>query len=197
MLAIVLPLVATLVGVLSLYIAYRSFRHSTGKDIAESRKQEIIEAIRTQLSPVDTKQVQLGSQLEQLTNRAVQLETQLGKLTDRQGNVLDRLSILETKIEVFWRTVAMDAAKIIHSPDPRRSRVDYLLEQFTEGTLTTAEELELRKILVTIRDYEPGAPSVFPIHPGEQVAAAILLRTMEYVIGDTKLCLTTLANQAT
>lgn len=93
-----------------------------------------------------------------------------------------RMAILETKVDVFWKQIAMDAAKILHQPDPRRARVDALLEAFMEDALSPQEELELRKILLKIRNWEPGQELEFPISDGEQAVAALLLRTMNYAI---------------
>jgi hypothetical protein len=93
-----------------------------------------------------------------------------------------QLAVLETKIDVFWRTIAVDAAKILHQPDPRRAMIDTLLEHFMEDRLTSEEEFQLRKYLVTIRNWEPGQDVGFPVHPGEQTAAAILLSTMSHAM---------------
>ena len=93
-----------------------------------------------------------------------------------------RLTIIETKMEVFWREVAGDLARVLHHPEPTRWRVDELLETLMNGTLTTAEATELKSYLYTIRDWEEGSPAPFKIFQGEQVAAAILLHTIEHVI---------------
>lgn len=92
------------------------------------------------------------------------------------------ITSLETKVDLFWKAVAVDVAKILHQPDPRRARVDSLLESFLAGTLSDEERGELRGYLEQIRDWEPGKASGFPIRSGEQVAAAILLATMDYAL---------------
>lgn len=92
------------------------------------------------------------------------------------------VGIVKTQIEVIWRSVALDMAKILHKPDPARRHVDVLLEALQNETLTYDEELELRKLLVLIRDWEPGRDVGFPVTDGEQAAAALLLITMEYAI---------------
>jgi hypothetical protein len=175
--------ISTCIAVFAVAISWLSYRQATNKDAATTHKEEIIAAIQSQLTPVNEKQARLENRLQWLTDHTSQADAQAAKYIERQLTVMDRLSVLETKIEVFWRTVAMDAAKIIHSPDPARAHIDRLLEQFIEGTLTKDEELELRKTLVMIRDHTPGQALEFPIHPGEQVAAAILLRTMPYITG--------------
>jgi hypothetical protein len=51
------------------------------------------------------------------------------------------------------------------------------------GTLTPEEKTELRKTLISIRDWEPGGKEIgFPVYQGEQVAAALLLLTMEHAM---------------
>lgn len=97
-----------------------------------------------------------------------------------------RLTVIETKMDVFWRSVAVDAAKILHHPEPERAHIDALLDAFLDARMTQAEAEELRGYLQTIRDWEQGRPSDFPIYPGEQVAATILLHTMDHVIAPLK-----------
>lgn len=82
-------------------------------------------------------------------------------------------------MEPFWQLLAVNMARILHSPLPGRERVDYLLERFMDGGINAREADELRAKLTQIRDYEPGKPSPFPIYAGEQTAAAILLTTLE------------------
>lgn len=97
-----------------------------------------------------------------------------------------RMAIMETKMEVFWRDVSFDAARILHHPEASRERVDDLLDIFMARTMTTEEEAELRGYLTTIRDWEPGMPAPFRMFPGEQLASAILLSTMDHVTAKDK-----------
>lgn len=158
-------------------VAWRE-RHS-------DRETERIKAIaRNESQQMSAQLLELATRLDNVVTRQNDLAAQLHEMNERMGRSLDRLAVMETKIEVFWRSVAMDAAKIIHSPDPRRARVDTLLESFMNGTLTKEEDQELRKVLIVMRDAEPGrSPDPgFPVYPGEQIAAAILLRTMEHAL---------------
>jgi hypothetical protein len=98
------------------------------------------------------------------------------------GPLRQDVAVLKSQVEVFWKAVALDAAKILHQPDPARAQMDHLLEALVEDILTPEEELQLRKYLVAVRNWEPGQDAGFPVSPGEQTAAAILLRTMEHVI---------------
>lgn len=94
--------------------------------------------------------------------------------------VTTRLTVIEAKLDVFWRNVALDAAKILHHPEATRARVDELLDRFTGGSLDDTGAAELRGYLETIRDWEPGSPAPFTIIQGEQPAAVMLLHTLTY-----------------
>jgi hypothetical protein len=91
----------------------------------------------------------------------------------------ERVTIVETKMEVFWREIAGDMARVLHHPEPSRARVDELLDTLLAGTITPTEADELSGYLEVIRDWEYGMAAPFKIFPGEQVAAAILLHTMK------------------
>lgn len=97
------------------------------------------------------------------------------------------ITSLETKVDVFWKAVNVNVAKVLHQPDPRRRHVDALLERFMAemeggGMLTFEEHAELHGYLETIRDWEPGKHAAFPIRDGEQFGAAILLAALDYMI---------------
>jgi PAS domain S-box-containing protein len=97
--------------------------------------------------------------------------------------VNSRLSVLETKIDVFWRNVAFDAAQILHSPHVRRARVDALLEKFQLSYLTGEESAELLHLLAVIRGgYEPEDSSI-PVALGERFAAGVIERVIELMTG--------------
>jgi hypothetical protein len=103
------------------------------------------------------------------------------------GPVSGKLDVLEAKMDVFWRQVAVDAAKILHQPNPERRYLDSLLDAFTESLdaqvpMAPDKEVALRKELVRIRNWEPGDDLGYPVRDGEQTAAAILLRTMSHVV---------------
>jgi hypothetical protein len=93
--------------------------------------------------------------------------------------ITDRLSVIETKVEVFWRSVAINQASILHQPDPRRAHIDVLLEALKLGTLTHEQDVQLRHSLHLIRDWEPGKDVGFPVLQGEQTAASLLLSVMD------------------
>lgn len=84
----------------------------------------------------------------------------------------ERLARLETKVEVFWKSVALDAAKILHTPHPENARRDDLLEKFTDGSITR-EELE--ELIRTLNKIVEEKHREF----GERTAASTLLRAIE------------------
>jgi hypothetical protein len=160
-------LVGSLVAVLALW---RTTRRESGED----RRSEIAAAVSSAVSPVKDALTRNSERISQLTDADTKMATQL-------SDMASRVAVLDTKMEVFWRSVALDAAKILHSPNPARRHVDELLEELMAGTISDARKSELRGILERVRDYHAGDRTDFPIYPGERVAAAILLRTMEYV----------------
>lgn len=82
-----------------------------------------------------------------------------------------RLTALETKVDVFWRALAVDAAQILHSPDPEKARQDDLLDQFMAGGLRGAEMLELVQLLEEIREDHDALA-------GERLAASVVLQAI-------------------
>lgn len=108
----------------------------------------------------------------------------LEPLKVEQGDSKTRVAVLETQVNLLWANLQKDIARIMHSPDPRRAHVDYFMDKLIDGEpLTSGEETELRDILTKIMHYEPGvSPDLgFPVHPGEQMQAAFLLRSLDYV----------------
>jgi hypothetical protein len=157
-----LPVLEACIAFAAVVIAGMSYRHTTSDTARKSSEKAIADAV----GPVH--------------DHALTLEKSLSHVSDRLSNIADRMTAVETKTEVFWRSVAIDVAKVLHSPVPERAHIDKLLEKLMAGKLNDADKRELETILVAIRDYEPGQKTAFPVYPGEQVAAVILLRAMEY-----------------
>lgn len=175
----VVSAIAAILGTVVIWLGYRDSRRNNAR---KQSVEEIKAIVHEEIKAFVDKQQEQGTRVDGVITRQQETTGDLHELADKMGRVLDRLAVMETKIEVFWRSVAMDAAKIIHSPDPRRAHIDELLDAFMGGSLTTEQAAELRKILVFLRDWEPGKPANFPVYPGEQVAAAILLRTMDHAL---------------
>lgn len=139
---------------------------------------ESTDPLRDSLSHHSAQLVQQGERINRLEDMMKDNSTELKSLHDK-------LSQMSVKVDMYWASLeqlAMNAAKGLHQPHPERQRLDHLLEQFIEGTLTDTERTELKKILVQIRNYEPTSPPLeFPVLQGEQTFAAILLSTMDLV----------------
>ena len=104
------------------------------------------------------------------------------KVVEELFDPLDkRVTVVETKMDLFWQKLAGDMARVLHHPEPSRVNIDILLEDLMDGTLTPEGTTELSRYLRIILDWEPGDDVGFTVYPGEQVAAAILLHTLEYV----------------
>jgi hypothetical protein len=176
--------IGSVVGVIGIVIAWLSYRENHSAAAQAALAETIKGIVKETLEPVVAKQAEATLLLGQMSERQNALDASLKELQGKLGGVLDRVAILDTKVEVFWKNVAMDAAKIIHSPDPRRAHVDALIEDFqhavrTGTRLSPARDAELRRVLQVFMDWEPGKPSEFPIRDGEQALAAILYHTME------------------
>lgn len=84
----------------------------------------------------------------------------------------ERLTRVEVKVDVFWKDVAFDAARILHTPHPENARRDYLIEQLLSQNITRSELEELVETLKKIIDEKNR---VF----GERMAASLLLRVLQ------------------
>lgn len=87
-----------------------------------------------------------------------------------------RTSLLESKMEVFWRNVAFDVSKILHSPHPGWEGLDALLEKFRDQAITSPEMAVLEDHLRAIVD---GQWEQSEVSRADQVAASLLLRAIE------------------
>jgi len=183
--AAITGIVLAVVAIISLTVAIHQYRlNHSDHDDAKLRK-TIKEVAHEVNEPIN---VSITAHTVTLTQHGDRLNRIEDLLKDNSADVkalLEALSKMGVKVDMYWNTLeslAMNAAKGLHQPDPARNRIDYLLEAFTEGTLTADERTELKKFLVQIRNYEPSSPPLeFPVHPGEQTFAAILLSTMDIV----------------
>jgi hypothetical protein len=91
-----------------------------------------------------------------------------GRRAETQA-LTERLAKLETKVDVFWRGVSFDAARLLHSPHPEFARRDELLERFQAQNLTAAEARELATMMSAVLEERKS-------DPGQQMAASVILR---------------------
>lgn len=187
---------ALIVSLGSIAVAWLSFQHARNKDISEENKARIQGIARDLIGPVEhlTKAneaeiskvndniapalVKANEKISSLNGRLGTLEvrlTQAAENSNRVSPLSDRIGVLETKIDVFWKNVAYDAAKILHSP--HTPELDVLLEGFQDGTLTRDQLTKLISMLHKVRDSKDRA-----VLNGDKVAAAILLRVLEQQI---------------
>lgn len=88
-------------------------------------------------------------------------------------SISNRVGKLETKVEIFWKLVSLDAAKVLHSPHPERERLDQLIEAYVAGSITKSENVEMIAILQEIINN-----SLAPC--GERLAASTLMHVLEF-----------------
>ncbi|HEY2088199.1 MAG TPA: hypothetical protein VGH54_19555, partial [Mycobacterium sp.] len=87
-----------------------------------------------------------------------------------------RVAILESKMDVFWRNVAFDVSKILHSPHEGWEELDALLEKFQARDIT---DLEMADLETQLRDMVEGRWEPAEVTRADQVAASLLLRAIE------------------
>jgi hypothetical protein len=93
-----------------------------------------------------------------------------------------RIAILESKMDVFWRNVAFDVSKILHSPHEGWEELDALLEKF-RASLRAGEPMtdpEMASLETQLRDMVEGrfaAPA--EVTRADKVAASLMLRAIE------------------
>ena len=93
------------------------------------------------------------------------------------NTVQERIAVIESKIDVFWKNVAYDVSQILHSPHAGWERLDSLLEQFRDRTITPAgmEDLMRNLRVMVAGEWES------PVSRADQVAATLLLHAIEQV----------------
>lgn len=183
---IVIPAILAFCAIVGFVVAYIQWRENHSDRSNSRLKSTIKQVILDENKNIELQLTDHTSRLTQSGDRLGRIESMLKDMFTEQRSANDKITQMEVKVGLYWSSLeqtAMNAAKTLHQPDPARAHIDKLLEAFMEGTLTTAERIELRKVLVIIRNYEPNGTQQldFPVHPGEQTAAAILLSTMDLV----------------
>lgn len=90
------------------------------------------------------------------------------RITRLATEMAGRAATLETKVDVFWRSVTLPAAALLHSPHPEHARRDELLEALMAGRLGVGEAAELARLVEEMR----ADPATSPV---EQLAAGSVL----------------------
>jgi hypothetical protein len=181
-LSAVILAVATIIG---LVVAYIQWRENHSDRISGKLSHTIKTVVQQENESLKTAIVDHAPRLTQTGDRLNRIEDLLKSISADQRGLTEAQTKMGVKVDMYWTTLealAMNSAKGLHQPDSRRRHIDSLLESFMEGVLTDSERIELKKILVQIRNYEPGGPELgFPVYPGEHTLAAILLSTMDVV----------------
>jgi hypothetical protein len=189
MVTIVIAVLGLLCTVVSVYVAWASHRQTQADRVSEKTSREITDHIDDALHPVIERIILVEQQLSPASKDRDRLITK-AMINEALEPVNTYMTTMGVKVETLWNNLAASMAQILHQPDPARRMVDRLLESFMSGTLTNEERIELRKCLFAIKNWEPGSGEAsveiapgnrvsFPVHNGEQVAAGILLLTMD------------------
>jgi hypothetical protein len=186
---VVIAVLGLLCTGVSVYVGWRAHKVSMQDRSAEAAGKEITNHIDVSLQPVKDRLLLI----EQRTGPTADERNRLimtGMIHDALNPLSETMTKLGVKVDTLWSQLAVSMAQILHQPDPARRPVDRLLEALMEGTLSNEERTELRKYLAAIKNWEPGSGEAnvelgpdntfsFPVHNGEQVAAGILLLTMD------------------
>lgn len=103
----------------------------------------------------------------------IKTATESKKSLEEAANLLTtRVSNLETKIEIFWRNVSFDAAKILHTPHPENSRRDFLIIRWENKNIGL---VELHELISVFKEIIPDEKREM----AERNAASLFLRALE------------------
>lgn len=69
---------------------------------------------------------------------------------DKVEDALRRLTVLETKIDVFWKSVSFSSAQALHSP--HTPQFDRLIELFQQERLDDQQLVEFKRMLREVVD---------------------------------------------
>jgi hypothetical protein len=178
--------VATVIAAIMAWIAVK---RDSRKDTAVGNELRIKELARFEQEPLKDRIAVNGGRIDQMRDSVNRMEATLINVDHNVHDTRERLASVEALQRQHIEQLTMSLMKQLHQPDPRRARVDHLLEEYMEGTITDSEIIELKKYLVKMRNFEPTENQIedsarilgFPVFPGEQTNAAILLGTMDLV----------------
>ena len=115
--------------------------------------------------------------LDQIRASVIALEKDMDRRLDALiRDVTARGAALETKVEVFWRHVALPAAQVLHSPDPAHARRDALLEALMARRLDLDGAVELAGLVEEVFD-DPDTTDA------ERIAAGQVLGYLQVMFG--------------
>lgn len=165
------------------WFAWRESHSDRGQKKLQSQIDTSLAPVASKITVLEQKFTDTSEQNQQILEAVI--TRSLAPISEKLGDVVTRIAVLEST-QGFLRDLMHGQAQVLHQPDPRRHHIDVLLEALMEDRLTEAQETELRGYLQLIKEWEPGRDVGFPVHPGEQTAASVLLATMDHVLPSRK-----------
>jgi hypothetical protein len=142
------------------------------------------EQVRNAVATAATSLAELKARTDRITEDIALLREdvrdEIALLREDVRSVREKVSVLESKMDVFWKGVAIDVASVLHSPHPSWGDLDLLLDRFRNDTITDPEMTRLAGMLQEVKD---GAYGGVPISRADQVAASLMLRAIEVTRG--------------
>lgn len=97
------------------------------------------------------------------------------------------IATLKGDTGAMWKSLeqlSVAYAQMIHKPHPENQELDALLDAYVswvegDGPFSQEQELELRRYLKLMKNWQPGQQLNFVIEPEDPTRAAALLATME------------------
>lgn len=178
-LEILIPLVALVTTIISVFITWATARYNSRKDKREDTETRIRELARDEDAPLKDLLYSHSTRLAQDGDTLSRLTTVLDKIDDSLDNAKERLARVEANQNQITESIVTQLMKMMQQPHPERQRLDYLFQAYMDNAITEDEYLELKKLLVEIRNWLPGKSIGFPVQPWEPTAAALLLGTMD------------------
>lgn len=178
-LELLIPLVGVLTAVVSVVIAWLTARYNNRKDSRAETETRIRELARDEDAPIKELLYSHSTRLAQDGDALIRLTAVLDKIDDSLDNAKERLAGVEANQSQITAQIVTQLMKMMQQPHPERQRLDYLFQAYMDNTITEDERLELKKILVEIRNWLPDKNIGFPVQLWEPTAAALLLGTMD------------------
>ena len=160
----ILTLVFSALAVAAAFITFLYSRHRNVSSDTEKHIQELVKGA--------TDKLREDFSAEKFTSADVR--SRLDRIERITEKTVPRLDVLEAKIDVFWRNVAYDAARILHSPHPDRAELDTLLEAFQENKLDPSGMEKLVRKLEEVKQNRNGK-----FLNGDRMAAIVLLNVID------------------
>ncbi len=101
-----------------------------------------------------------------------EFKAELRQMHDSHASMKERQTAQETKIDVFWKKVTFTMGEVLHQPHPEAAEMDYLLDRFSDETITVDEMKDLIARLKRMK-YAHDEKGI------EQLAAAFMLAGIE------------------